>query len=208
MKDVYEPLDKALHEINRYNLRAFDGLRLADWDELNIIRTVRTVYTGSTRQVRKRMRKACEDTFWFYLTLCNFDIDKALDMASGVITLEWIDDRMDEVDPTVRYRFTEETERKRNRLAESLTVEDGRSIEIDRALKQWTRQIGWFGIHAVDEAAMEAMLEADVQKVRWNTEQDGRQCEECDERHGQIYDIDKVPPKPHNGCRCWLTPVL
>ena len=22
-----------------------------------------------------------------------------------------------------------------------------------------------------------------------------------------IYDIDKIPDKPHPGCRCWLTPV-
>lgn len=207
MKDVYEPLDKALHEINRYDVRAFGGLRLADWDELNVIQQIRSVYTGSTRQVRKRIRKACEDTFWFYLTLCDFDSDKALDMANGKITPEWIQARMDEVDPVVRYKFTEETERKQSRLAESMSIEDGRDLEIDRALKQWTRQIGWFGIHAVDEAAMAAMIEADVQKVMWNTKMDGRQCADCEELDGQVFDIDKVPDKPHHGCRCWLTPA-
>jgi len=206
--NVYEPTDKALKEINRYNIRAFGRLRLIPADELNVIRQVRTVYTSSIQQVRKRMRKACEDEFWMYLVMCGWDTDKAIRMASGEIPFVWIDDLMDEVDPTVRYRFWDEAERKQMRLVESLSIPDGRNLEIDRALKQWTRQIGWFGIFATDAAALAAMKKANVKKVMWNTEQDGRQCGECDDRNGNVYDIDKVPPKPHNGCRCWLTPVM
>ena len=206
--NAYEPLDTALHAINRYNLNAFGRLRLAPTDELHIIREVRTVYTGSITQVRKRLRKACEDEFWMYLLLCGWDEDKALRVASGEIPLSWIDERIEEIDPTVRYRFADESERKQLRLMESLTIPAGRDAEIDRALRSWTRQIGWFGIYAMDAAAMQAMKKADVQRVMWNAEQDGRQCDECDDRNGKVFDIDKVPPKPHNGCRCWLTPVI
>lgn len=205
--NVYEPLDKALVEINRYNLREFGKLRLAPKDELNVIRQVRTVYSDSTKLMQKRFRKACEDAFWMYLVLCGMDTDKALRMASGEITATWLYERMSEIDQVTRYRFIDEADRKEKRLMESMTIPEGRDEAVDGALKLWTRQIGWFGIHVTDRAALQAMQEMGVEKVRWNSEKDGKQCGECDERDGTVYAIGKVPPKPHHGCRCWLTPV-
>jgi SPP1 gp7 family putative phage head morphogenesis protein len=44
----------------------------------------------------------------------------------------------------------------------------------------------------------------DVQKVVWCTVRDWRVCPECDERDGEVYDLDDCPVLPHHSfCRCY-----
>lgn len=61
-------------------------------------------------------------------------------------------------------------------------------------------------IDITDKAVEQAYLDNDVEKVVWVTIKDERRCVECRKRDGKIYDIAKVPPKPHLGCRCYLLP--
>jgi SPP1 gp7 family putative phage head morphogenesis protein len=62
-------------------------------------------------------------------------------------------------------------------------------------------------LDAVDEATLDGYKDSGVEKVKWNTNIDGRECKTCRERDGEVYAIDDVPPKAHRNCRCYLTPV-
>lgn len=46
-----------------------------------------------------------------------------------------------------------------------------------------------------------------VNKVQWWSAKDERLCNDCGEKHGNIYDFDKVPDR-HVLCRCTLLPVI
>ena len=64
-----------------------------------------------------------------------------------------------------------------------------------------------YALEITDAAQLQQYREDGVQKVRWVSQEDARRCKTCKERHGKIYDVDNVPPKPHIGCRCLLEPV-
>lgn len=46
-----------------------------------------------------------------------------------------------------------------------------------------------------------------VNKVQWWAAKDERLCDDCGEKHGNIYDFDKLPDR-HVLCRCTLLPVI
>ena len=58
-----------------------------------------------------------------------------------------------------------------------------------------------------DEATLQAFKDAGVKRVRWRTEEDEKVCKYCRPLDGKVFDIDKVPPKQHWGCRCWFEPA-
>ena len=52
--NIYARADEAIKQMNRQNLKAFNRLKLAKWDELNVIRKVNETYEQSTqRAIRK-----------------------------------------------------------------------------------------------------------------------------------------------------------
>ena len=51
---LYAPCDRAIKAMNRENLKAFGKLKLAKFDELNVIREVTALYQKSALQARKR----------------------------------------------------------------------------------------------------------------------------------------------------------
>ena len=111
---------------------------------------------------------------------------------------------MEETDFAALYRFIPEWERKKARLIEALPVAPDRGKEIDKALKEWTRQIGWFAVEAVDKGTLKAFEDAGVTHLMWHSEHDNRVCNVCYKRDKVIYKIDELPTK-HINCRCWLT---
>lgn len=107
-----------------------------------------------------------------------------------------------------KYVYLNEVDRKRDRLAESINSSGDKSAEMDRGMTYWARMTGWYVDLVVDETTLKAYKDSGVKKVRWNTQGDSKVCHICRERNGQIYPIDKIPPKPHPGCRCWFTKVV
>ncbi|OPY31559.1 MAG: Phage Mu protein F like protein [Methanomassiliicoccales archaeon PtaU1.Bin030] len=55
-------------------------------------------------------------------------------------------------------------------------------------------------------SALEQYTLVGVTVLEWYTSLDERVCDECRERHGRKYPIDRVP-EPHFGCRCDLLPT-
>lgn len=206
--DIYSAADKSIQRMNRRNIRAFDGLRLMKHDELNIIREVSSVYDESAKRARTQYFEIAFDAYIIALIEARIRNREATEWADIYITLGWVDDILEGTDPVTMYKFTTETERKKQRLMEALSVSERWNDEIDKALRYWTLQIGQYAINVVDRARLDAFKRAGIKKVKWITEKDERVCETCDELDEKVFDIDDVPAKPHINCRCRLRPVF
>ncbi len=205
--DVYAACDKAIKSMDRENVEAFGRLRLAKWDEINIIRTVKAVYEASARKARKRYYEVGFEAYLLGMALCDEDPAKAHRMAEKAIDPEWVDAILSDVDMITLYKFDTETERKAYRLAEALEAARNRNAEIDRALRDWSRQLGQYAINVTDYAILQAFVDEGIEKVMWVSERDDRVCKTCHAYDGNVYPIDELPVKPHWGCRCRFLPV-
>lgn len=205
--DYYGACDKAIQSMNRMSLEAFGQLKMAKWDEINIIRDVKTVYRKSAKQARKRYYEVACEAYILGLMLCGTGASEAHRMADKAITLEWVDDVLDQTDFVTLYRFDTETERKAYRLAEALEAATDRNAEIDKALRLWSQQLGQYAINFTDYAIVQAFQDAGVEFAEWVTMRDEKRCVECAALDGQVFRINEVPPKPHLKCRCRLSPT-
>lgn len=206
--NVYEAADKAIREMNRANLKAFNRLKLAKWDELHVIRQVDGVYEESIRLARKKYQEIALYAYLMAMQECGIDPKQAQQKAGKSIDRDFILDLLEEADPVTKYIFLEEAKRKEQRLLEAVEAAQNRNAEIDRALKYWTGQVGQYAIEVTDAARLQAFRDAGVKKVQWFTQADERVCHDCGPMHGTVYPIDKVPAKPHIRCRCYIVPVL
>lgn len=220
--DIYTAADKAIQVMNRDMLRDFGKLKTSKLDELHIIRSVTAVYTEQARKARKRYLEVGMEAFLLGMFLCGIEGREARQMARKSITAKWLDEILSEPDLVTGYRFDRETDRKAQRLAEALVAEaerqsatgsgktqaaTGKDQLIDRAVREWSRQVGQYAIGITDDALMEAYEAAEQQEVRWVSVRDNRRCTECRERDGKVYRLDEVPPKPHFNCRCKIVPA-
>ena len=205
---IYDAADKAICAMNRQNLKDFGKLKLAKWDEINVIRTVGKTYDDSVRMAQQRYYEIAFESFIVALPEARIPNVDATRMAEETITADWILDMLEEVDPVTLYAFLPEAERKKQRLIEALAVAQNRNAEIDKALRYWTQQVSQYADNSVFRARLEAFRAAGVKKVMWVIQDDDRVCEECEALNGQIFDIDNVPDPVHYGCRCYLFPIF
>ena len=111
------------------------------------------------------------------------------------------------------YLYNREAERKRMRLNEQiLTAREYGNRElfqssIRRSANLWWTQTSQYGISVVDEATLKGYKDMGVKLVRWVAADDEKTCEICGARDNKIYKINKIPPKPHYGCRCYIVPA-
>ncbi|HIH03789.1 MAG TPA: minor capsid protein [Methanoregulaceae archaeon] len=64
-------------------------------------------------------------------------------------------------------------------------------------------------MYAVNQGTLIRYSQAGIARVKWLTGIDGAECVDCNELHGQEFDIDDVPDLPqHPRCRCTVTPVI
>lgn len=206
--NVYEAADKAIREMNRANLKAFNRLKLAKWDELHVIRQVDGVYEESIRLARKKYQEIAMYAYLMAMQECGVDHKQAQQKAGKSIDRDFILDLLEEADPVTKYIFLEEAKRKEQRLLEAVEAAQNRNAEIDRALKYWTGQVGQYADNSVYRARLQAFQDAGVKRVMWVTQRDGRVCSDCDDLDGLIFPISQVPPPQHIHCRCELHPVL
>lgn len=190
----YEFADKAIRDMNRRNLRAFDGIKTLKFDELNVMKYVTKVYEDAVKLAKKR-----------YLQIAL----EAYRLAKGKkkIDRDWILDMLEEYDPVTMYLYEPEAERKKDRTVEAVLSSPNKIEAVDKALKLWTLQNTHYAEKSVDKATLQAFEDNGIEKVRWVTAEDEKVCEECRKRDGKIYPIDKLPPKPHYRCRCTYEPV-
>ena len=206
--DYYGACDKAIQAMNRQNLEAFGQLKMAKWDEINVIRTVVSVYRKSARKARRRYFEVAFEAYLLMCAVCNIDPKKAHMMAEKAITEKWVDSVLTETDFITLYRFDTETERKAYRLAETLEVSNDRDAEINKALRYWSQQLGQYAINFTDYAMLQALEDAGVEFAEWVTMADEKVCHSCSALDGQSFRVDEWPGKPHMGCRCRMRPIF
>lgn len=205
--DYYGPCDRAIKAMDREIVEAFGRLKMSKWDDVNIIRTVVAVYRKSARKARKRYYEVAFEAYVLGCMMLDMKPSEAHKAAENAITPEWVDGILNRTDEVTQYRFNSEYERKAYRLAETLEVTPDRNRAIDKAMKDWSRQLGQYAIEFTDEAVVQSFKDAGVERVVWITEEDERTCMSCSELNGREYPVDEIPPKPHYGCRCLLKPV-
>ena len=205
---IYEPCDKAIQAMNRENLKEFGRLKLAKWDELNVVREITKVYHESARRARRRYYEVAFEAYLLAMSMCGMDHRKAQRMAEKAITNEWVDEILEQTDFVTLFRFDSETDRKAYRLVEALGAAENRNEEIDKALRLWSKQLGQYAINFTDYAAIRAFADAGADMVQWISQHDTRVCTECHALDGQIFRINEIPRKPHWGCRCFWRAVF
>lgn len=202
---MYEYTDKVIKKLNTSYLRLFTRLKLLSFDELNIITSVKEIYQKCLKMAKKRYLEIAE--YYFYM---------AYELAAGKekkkpsddwINNDWLLDMLEEYDPVTLYRFIPEFERKQQRLIEALIASHKKNTEVDKALRFWALQSNQYADKVTDEATLRGYKAAGIKKVRWITEKDNRVCPVCRKLNMRVFDIDKIPDKPHYRCRCYLLPV-
>ena len=230
MSDWYKYGDKLYRSIVIEVERIFRKARLTvNFDELNVLssRTLATrVYTQLIAINRKRYFDLV-DFLWEQaileaLSFLTSDSESAVSSSAPLpeeyrlSTFEveqMMQDFLTSYNPVTKYVYEQEVERKRARFFESIaadaSVKDRRAWEEDfrRAEHLWDQQTGQNMIDLEDYVRKEAYKRAGVERVKWITQDDDRVCTECDSLDGKVFPIDKVPPKPHPRCRCYIVPT-
>ena len=204
---IYAACDKAIMAMDRENLEAFGRLKMTKFDEVNIIRTAKAVYTASAKRAKKRYYEVAFEAYLLGLAMCGVKAEKAQRMAEKAITNEWVKSVLDETDLVTLYKFDPEAERKAYRLAEALEVSQDRDYEINKALRFWSQQLGQYAINFTDYAVIQAFEDTGIEEAEWVSQGDSKVCNECHAYDGQTFKLAEIPVK-HWGCRCWLRPVI
>lgn len=209
--NLFEYEDKVVRVLLKKLLRKFRALTRAiqsntinGFDELNVITAVNKTYDEATQLIVA-----------FLLDVAKRAYRKARKKGSEDFPLDmWLAEYLAEYNPVTGYLFYQEADRKRARLVESVMSVLGTtapistvSKEVDKALKQLTRQAEQFGDCVVLEATEQAYKDNGVKKVMWVTKKDDRVCSSCRPLDGKIFSINAVPPPQHYNCRCFTVAV-
>lgn len=193
---MYEYTDKIIRYLRKRFIRLFDSFRGGiSFDELNVISSSKSLYEELEQITEESLLRLAKRAY----TANGGKSDK-------VITTAWLLGWLNDYNPVTKYVYMHEIERKCSRFAESILASNNPSAEIDVALRYWSNMVTQYAVDITDKAALQAYTDNDVEKVIWVTIKDERRCKACRERDGKIYDIAKVPPKSHLGCRCYLLP--
>lgn len=204
---TFEYADKAIKDMNRRNLRSFGKMKQLKFDELNILKAVNATYEQSVNLAKTRYKQIAIDAFVSALMSLGYLLKDAESTAEETITDDWVLDMLEDYDPVTLYQFLSEAERKKQRLIEAMIAAHNKGQEVDKALRLWTLQIAHYADRSVIDGTVDGYKEAGVKRVRWIAVDDEKTCPVCQTLDGEIFDIDKIPDRPHYRCRCRLDPV-
>ncbi|MCH5203126.1 MAG: hypothetical protein J1F03_00175 [Oscillospiraceae bacterium] len=189
----YDYTDKIIAYLDKQLIDRYAKLKgLVSFDELNVMQSVSVLYQELSILVRKMFLQLAEHTYNAAVKRKSF----------GSIDEEWVDRLLNAYDPTSKYIFTHEEDRKRARLVEALIASTTKTKEIDAAMRSMSLMWRAYAIKVTDEAVLQAYEDEEEDNVRWIAEDDEKTCSVCLSRHGKVYAISKLPPKPHINCRC------
>ena len=211
---MYRLADKLLEQLKKLIRREFNRLGILGFDELNVPRVTNETTSMFDRLLRENKKQ--------YLEAAKKSYSDAVVLAAAAgyekpganrINEMWLIGLLGAYNFVSGYLYESEAERKRLRLAEQMmTAKEylNRTLyndSIRRSANLWWTQTAHYMLEAVDQATIDGYRDSGVEKVKWNTNIDGRECKTCRERNGKVYSIDNIPPKAHRNCRCYLTPV-
>lgn len=211
---MYRLADKLLEQLKKLIRIEFNRLGIFGFDELNAPRITRETIGLFDRLMRENKKRYLEAAKKAYRNAVALAVAAGYaDPGSADLDEAWVLAFLGAYNFVSGYLYEQESERKRLRLAEQMmTAREYLSRtqyndSIKRSANLWWTQTAHYMLDAVDTATLDGYRDSGVERVMWNTNIDGRECKTCRERHGKTYAIDKVPPKAHRNCRCYLTPV-
>lgn len=210
---MYRHLDLLL-EAEKKRIRAeFNHLSVTGFDELNVVSTRKTtqeIYDRFVSDNEKMYLKAAKDS---YKKAVKAAREEGFAGEETEVNGDFIAGMLAGYNLVTGYLYNKEVERKRLRLNEQiLTAKEysNRAMyqeSLRKAANLWYTQTVQYGISAVDEATVKGFKDMGVKEVRWIAADDEKTCETCGARDNKIYRLNKIPPKPHYGCRCYVVPV-
>ena len=212
MPQPYAIADRTQKSLNRQILKRTEQTRrklsVLDFDELNVLKETDVLYeqigTACQREL-KALYGARYMEVWLWLKgelPKRDDVDELVEMYFAGL---W-----DVPNESTHYAFGPELDRKRDRAKEAIVAvptKTQKQLELEKASRYVIQQAAFYVDITSQDAEKQAMVNAGVKKVKWNIYGDDRVCKTCHDRNGKIYEITKVPPRPHLRCRCYLTPV-
>lgn len=196
--------EEELEKVRRYIIRAFEKYKIK----------VRIKAVAADLKVTQDLYTDIEEKAEsFYLRLARYYFWYAGGKGSARKRYddEWLMEYLEFLDPVTGYRYYSELDRKIYRAYEEvlsqITANVSPAQRIDRCMSLLNKQITQKAIGIVLQTVIDAYKSNGIQKVRWYTMMDERVCDECRPRHGQIFDINKLPER-HYYCRCWTIPVV
>ena len=211
---MYRLADKLLEQLKKLIRREFNRLGIFGFDELNALRVTKETTDLFDRMKAENKKRFLEAAKKAYLDAVALAVAAGYeDPGRNKIDEVWLIGLLGAYNFVSGYLYESEAERKRLRLAEQMmTAREymNRTLYNDslrRSANLWWTQTAHYMLDAVDTATLDGYRDSGVERVKWNTNIDGRECKTCRERNGKTYSIDNVPPKAHRNCRCYLTPV-
>ena len=201
---MYEFTDKAVKFLNRKFVRMFSELKtLTSKDELHNLQVVKQVY-DKAEDITEKMFVQIADSSYQYAE--NVFLSGKKRENDTKMNRKWVKGKLNAFNGVTGYVYLHEVERKTARTFEKIMSTTLIAAAVRKALKYWADMVKQYADIITDEAAIQAYEDYGVKKVVWVTEKDEKVCEECRNRDGKVYDIKKIPPKPHWGCRCRIIP--
>ena len=211
----YRLADRAILQLNRTTANGFERVRQKlkkrSYSNGDVFSELNALFAELIRENLKKFRELYRARYFEILDYfgekhpVGRDFDESID--------EWLSMILSEPSDVTHYTYDAEVLRKRDRAIESInsmTARSEKEYELDKAMRLWTQQTGFYIDIISDDAALRAMksVKGDkVDRVMWMTKHDPRVCKKCRALDGHIFDIENVPPKQHPRCRCWLKPV-
>ena len=188
----YQTADKVISYLIKRYQRLFRKARTTAFDELNVIAVSHDIYDTALSETKQEMARLSRVVYERYGDREDFD------GTAFVLAL------MLAYDPVTKYVYENEVDRKRARFVEGVLGSPSPLEEIKLAERLWVSMNKVFADEVTFQTMIQAFKDSGVKTVRWVTSEDERRCATCGAMHGKIYSIDKVPPKPHRNCRCWV----
>ena len=203
---MYKLLDKLLAAEMKRIRTEFNRISVMGFDELNVVNTRKTT--------QKMYDGFLKDNEGIYLKVARDAYKRATEGDEKTeIDREWLVGVLAAYNLVTGYLYNREADRKRLRLNEQILTarEYGNREMFNESLKRsanlWWTQTTQYGITAVDEATIKGFKDIGIKRVRWIAADDEKTCPTCGARDNKIYHINRIPPKPHYGCRCYIVPV-
>lgn len=201
LHDPYSYADLIVRYIVRKAIRVFGETNLLPFDELNVLHGAGDIFTTLYKVVRVSFLRLARRMY-----AERRGISHRSEAAVKAITQEWVDKRLSSYDIVTKTVFENDFRRRGELFAEAVIASGALDAERKEALKRLSLLVKQEAITVTDDAVREADLDAGVEQVMWLTREDELRCSECANLHGEVFDVDDVPAKPHRNCRCWTVP--
>ena len=196
MRNPYSKTDKTIAYLNKQYAKLF--CRVTSFDELNVIEVSHEIYDEAVKVTEREATRLVKSVY---------ENTSENNKMSGESALAFVLALMLAYNPVTKYIYKNEIERKRSRFVEGVIASDAPREEIELAKRLLIATNKQFADDVTFDAVVKAYADDGVKRVRWVTAADDRRCTECGSRHGKVYEIDKIPQKPHLHCRCYVEKV-